>query len=371
MGRKKVLSYIFVPVIIVLGCAVLALLLAYLAPRPPVEKVENARITLSRALTFSANIYSADLYRESERFYDSSMVKWSRENERFFLFRNFDEVEKYADLSVEKAKEAIETAKENVISIKTRIEYRIDTLNNIVAHLNKIFTNYPLSTEVREMISKGKLLLKEAEIAFSREEYLHANTKIVDAEHFLTESLNNATGNLEDYFRSYPIWRQWVDKTISDSRRNKSYSIIVDKYARKCHIYYNGIRQHVYDVELGKNWVGHKRIKGDKATPEGMYKVIRKLGSGRTKYYKALLLDYPNEEDKAEFRRDLETGVLPPTAGIGGLIEIHGRGGRGIDWTDGCIALTDWEMDVVFRLAGEGTPVTIVGSMVKLDEIHN
>jgi L,D-peptidoglycan transpeptidase YkuD (ErfK/YbiS/YcfS/YnhG family) len=62
-------------------------------------------------------------------------------------------------------------------------------------------------------------------------------------------------------------------------------------------------------------------------------------------------------------------GTLPRSAKIGGLIEIHGDGGRGVDWTEGCVALTDSEMDIVFKVAKEGTPVTIVGSMVNLDQI--
>ena len=54
---------------------------------------------------------------------------------------------------------------------------------------------------------------------------------------------------------------------------------------------------------------------------------------------------------------------------MGGLIEIHGNGGKGIDWTEGCIALTDTEMDVVFKLVKVGTPVTIIGSMVELKDV--
>jgi murein L,D-transpeptidase YafK len=104
------------------------------------------------------------------------------------------------------------------------------------------------------------------------------------------------------------------------------------------------------------------------ATPEGMYKVTRKLEGSKTKYYKALLLDYPNEEDKARFREEIENGSLPRNAKIGGLIEIHGDGGKGIDWTEGCVALTNKEMDIVYRLAKVGTPVTIVGSIV---DLHN
>jgi hypothetical protein len=53
---------------------------------------------------------------------------------------------------------------------------------------------------------------------------------------------------------------------------------------------------------------------------------------------------------------------LPAGARIGGLIEIHGEGGRNRDWTSGCVALANGDMDRVFDRAGIGTPVTIVGS---------
>jgi L,D-peptidoglycan transpeptidase YkuD (ErfK/YbiS/YcfS/YnhG family) len=60
---------------------------------------------------------------------------------------------------------------------------------------------------------------------------------------------------------------------------------------------------------------------------------------------------------------------LPASAKIGGLIEIHGNGGKGIDWTEGCVALTDSEMDIIFKFTKVGTPVTIVGSMTDLKEV--
>jgi L,D-peptidoglycan transpeptidase YkuD (ErfK/YbiS/YcfS/YnhG family) len=54
--------------------------------------------------------------------------------------------------------------------------------------------------------------------------------------------------------------------------------------------------------------------------------------------------------------------VVPANAGIGSLIEIHGEGGQGRDWTDGCVALSNSDMDRVFSHARVGTPVTIVGT---------
>ena len=55
-------------------------------------------------------------------------------------------------------------------------------------------------------------------------------------------------------------------------------------------------------------------------------------------------------------------GIIPTRVGIGNLIEIHGEGGEGRDWTDGCVALANPDMDRVFALTEVGTPVTIVGT---------
>ncbi len=213
------------------------------------------------------------------------------------------------------------------------------------------------------------MLLEEAEINYSKGHYLQANRMISEAEFLLTSSFETALGSLKNYFKSFKQWKSWVDKTISDSRKTGGYSIIIDKFSRKLFVYQKGVKKMEFNTELGKNWVGDKRIKGDHATPEGMYKITKKFDSRKTKYYKALLLDYPNTEDLARFKSEIAKGTLPSSAKIGGLIEIHGNGGRGVDWTEGCVALTDKEMDILFKLTAPGTPVTIVGSMIDLPEI--
>jgi len=51
------------------------------------------------------------------------------------------------------------------------------------------------------------------------------------------------------------------------------------------------------------------------------------------------------------------------------MIEIHGNGGKGVDWTEGCVALRDSDMNIVYRYVKVGTPVTIVGSMQDIDKV--
>jgi murein L,D-transpeptidase YafK len=115
--------------------------------------------------------------------------------------------------------------------------------------------------------------------------------------------------------------------------------------------------------------MAHKERAGDKATPEGNYQIVNKKSGGHTTYYKAMLLNYPNAEDRAAFARKKNQGLISRRTGIGNLIEIHGNGGRGFDWTSGCVGMRDRDIDDLFRLVGAGTRVTIVGSIEPLSTI--
>ncbi|HUX56827.1 MAG TPA: L,D-transpeptidase family protein [Bacteroidales bacterium] len=345
------------------------LLLIFLTPVPPTGEMEHARKTISIAGRGRADTYSNKLYAEAQIYYDSAMGNWQNENNRFIYFRNFEKVALFAELSTKKASQAAENAVSNSSNLKMKLIQKIDSLNNLISGVNKLFYTYPLTSEIRERISRGKLFLKEAEIAYQEGQYLEANIKISDSELLLMEGYSYVNENLKEYFQSYPVWKSWIDKTISDSKKNRDYSIIVDKFSRKCFIYLNGIKQYEFEADLGLNWVGDKKVRGDMATPEGMYKITKKIEGSNTRYYKSLLLNYPNDEDKMKFQNEVISGSLLPNAIIGSLIEIHGSGGIGIDWTQGCVALTNNEMDVVFKIAKVGTPVTIVGSMTDLQYV--
>jgi hypothetical protein len=344
-------------------------LLIRLGPEPPVNEVKNAREALSEARKNRADAYSRSLFAQADNYYDSAMTIWKKENDRFYYFRDYDKVIKYAGLSAAKAEEASENSVTSTANLNIKLKKKISSLTELVSANNELFVKYPLSSDLRNNISRGKLLLTEAEISYSRGQYLEANRKITDAEYLLTSSYDRVSENLKNYFKSYSHWKNLVNKTISESKNDHDYSIIIDKFSRKCYIYFSGIKKYEFDVELGKNWVGNKRVKGDKATPEGMYKITEKLEGPKAGYYKALMLNYPNEEDKTRFRTEVARGALPASANPGGYIEIHGNGGKGVDWTSGCVALTDREMDLVYNIAKVGTPVTIVGSMADLNTI--
>ncbi len=145
---------------------------------------------------------------------------------------------------------------------------------------------------------------------------------------------------------------------VSDVFASPVDSIVILKKQRIMLLMKEGDIVKSYRISLGKDPIGHKIKEGDKKTPEGIYYIeSRKPDS---KYYRALKISYPNEQDRV---RAAELGVSP-----GGLIMIHGlpkelesvgRLHRRLDWTDGCIAVTNEEMDELWGMVYEGTAVFI------------
>lgn len=134
--------------------------------------------------------------------------------------------------------------------------------------------------------------------------------------------------------------------------------IIIEKGARRMTLFNHEIPIRSYRVALGTHPVGPKQREGDGRTPEGHYLIDgRNAGSP---FHKALHLSYPNIDDRNRARA---LGVNP-----GGSIEIHGlrKGASWIgsvqhfyDWTRGCIAVTNAEIDEIWALVPDGTPVDI------------
>lgn len=157
-------------------------------------------------------------------------------------------------------------------------------------------------------------------------------------------------------------WKAWIRQAVEASAQTGGVSFVVIKERHVLDVYRSGKLVRTVPVDLGANSINQKSHAGDRTTPEGLYHVTRKKGRGASRYGLALLLDYPNAEDRRRFALAKQNGQLTRRTGIGGLIEIHGEGGRGYDWTDGCVAPSDSDMAVLYNWASTGTPVAIVGS---------
>lgn len=129
--------------------------------------------------------------------------------------------------------------------------------------------------------------------------------------------------------------------------------VIVHKDARRMELWHHEVLLESFGIQLGIP-TGHKERRGDRRTPEGDYVIDRR--NARSRFHLSLGISYPNEDDIAR----AEAAGLDP----GDNIFIHGRGpefrrARG-DWTDGCIAVTDREMERIYAMVRTGTPITIL-----------
>lgn len=136
-------------------------------------------------------------------------------------------------------------------------------------------------------------------------------------------------------------------------------SLIVLKGQRELRVYIDGHVDRVYCIGIGANANGHKRNRGDRRTPEGLYTIDWR--NSESDYYKALHISYPNAADKARARK---RRVHP-----GDNILIHGRPNEaaGLErfdwvgtWTDGCIAVDNPHMDELWSIVPDGCPIRIL-----------
>ena len=147
-------------------------------------------------------------------------------------------------------------------------------------------------------------------------------------------------------------------QTANGESAQKADSVLVIKSEKRLYLMDKGERFASFPVTFGAEPVGHKQMQGDERTPEGHYTLTYK--NPKSKFYKSIRISYPNAKDRENARR---LGVDP-----GGDIMIHGLG-KGwewaaslapfFSWTNGCIALSNRDMDQVWEAVDSGTSIEI------------
>jgi len=101
---------------------------------------------------------------------------------------------------------------------------------------------------------------------------------------------------------------------------------VISKEAHVLTLFVSGEPRQTYRVDLGFNWIARKVQEGDDATPEGRYRIASRVPEST--FHKALLLDYPNAEDRVEFDRARRHGDLPASPASGASSRFMGKGPR-------------------------------------------
>jgi murein L,D-transpeptidase YafK len=149
-----------------------------------------------------------------------------------------------------------------------------------------------------------------------------------------------------------------IGMLAAEGGTTKADQVIVVKSQRTLTLLSHGKVLRTYKISLGGSPIGPKEQQGDHRTPEGHYILDRR--NPKSRFYKSIHISYPNDQDKRKASQrgvsacgDIMVHGLPN--GLGWLGVTH----RAQDWTDGCIAVTDEEMDEIWKLVPDGTPLVI------------
>ena len=209
-------------------------------------------------------------------------------------------------------------------------EYRHDSQMMILQIQNIIFKDNIIATQQTQIeTSRQKIKVKENEIT----------------------TLQDRIETLEQKIETH-------EQKIFTLRTEPADKVLIEKQARRLTLLSKGEVIKTYRIALGGNPVGPKEIQGDYKTPEGTYIIDSR--NEDSAFHLSLHISYPNEKDRMRAR---ELGASP-----GGDIMIHGlKNGfswvgashADVDWTDGCIAVTDEEIEEIYRFVPNGTVVEI------------
>jgi murein L,D-transpeptidase YafK len=152
------------------------------------------------------------------------------------------------------------------------------------------------------------------------------------------------------------VWNLWPDTPLPPG--TKADLVVVHKAARRLELYRGNELLKAYQVSLGRHPIGAKSQQGDGRTPEGDYRLdYRNPGSS---FHKALHISYPEPAEIASARsRNIDPGGLVMVHGMRNGFGWIGRLHRMIDWTDGCVAVTNNEIDEISVAVPVGTKIVI------------
>lgn len=239
-----------------------------------------------------------------------------------------------------------------------RLEERLQLVASHVASIDGriVLGEQPVKTE---------LLLRQARAFYEQGEFDRSIDVADQAGQALLAQTTVLARELGRYADDQRIarWQSMAQHTIDWSRAHQATAIVISKADRVLTLYKNGRRVLSYPVRLGFNGIREKQYQGDGATPEGRYRVTAKRGPGHTQFYRALVLDYPNADDRRRFTLAKQAGRIAAGRRIGGQIEIHGVENELMAQTLGCIMLDNQHMAALFDRVVPGTPVTIVGAL--------
>ncbi len=328
-------------------------------PVPPeVPLVISQEQDLWRA---GASVYAPDDYAAYRAALEAARNTLNAERSQLVWFRDYGAVSQAFRAVLDRGERLRGEIAAAAAAERTAAGERLERLRRLVRLLRDLAGNLKDSRLSGRRLARSEVDL-DAAAGFLQADKLRAVTPCLDrAERDIQEQVRQIRPLVTRFADPVQLqsWQRMVHETLLESRQRGRLVLVVSKLERQLLVYRSGQELRRFPVGFGFNMLSDKLFAGDKATPEGHYRVAGK--NPHSRYDRALLLDYPNAEDRKRYQEAKRRGLIPRSAGVGSLIEIHGGGRKGL--TNGCIALEDGDMEQLFDLVPQGTAVTIVGSL--------
>ena len=334
------------------------------ASRDPWREQRLAERMVQRARVSAGARYHPREVEESYRLYWRARRIHAIQDSKPSILKDFDFARSLYAEAFRKGRDAWRDGTATRERLLAQAQSALEGAEILTRFARETYKKAQMGTVLVPAIAQAEITCSEARGYFKMGEYGKAIEKAKASTKKAEAALDSIGGVLEKFYDPARLrhWRALLAGAVDYSRSTGRVVLVTVKDQRILRVYRHGRIVKTYDIELGKNPLEPKLRSGDRATPEGRYIVTSKKSGYRTKYYLALLINYPNEEDKARFAAAKRAGHISSRSLIGGLIEIHGEGGKGGDWTEGCVAMTNADMKEVFNQVEVGTPVIIIGS---------
>lgn len=348
-------------------CFFFALVSTGCKEKPLPSEVQEASLQERALWEAGAPVYTPVEYEQYLKSLREAKDQIIKEKAKFPLLQNYEEAQvAFKDL-LRRGEDLLKKVEDQKLHRSETISNQIASYTRRIEAVKKLSRMINQGRFARTLLIRTELKVGESELLYQRGDLIEAEKKLKEAHSYL-QDVEDLVFSVLDRYKDESLlrqWETWIRETVSESRQIGTYTIVVTKIDRKLAIYKEGHLFLTFTIGLGPNSLADKLHAGDNATPEGKYRIVKKIPASQ--YYKALLLNYPNEEDKRRFAQGKATNLIPAGVGIGGLIEIHGGGMDAI--TNGCISLENEDLDKFYDLIDIGSTVTIVGSTRRQNEL--
>ncbi|HBP86382.1 MAG: L,D-transpeptidase family protein [Nitrospira sp.] len=325
---------------------------------PQLESLDN------QVWTLGGEGFSPKRYRSFHQNIADLRAQWRREQSRWWPTADTHALQATYQQLLQEGSTLLKVSKQQKLTRRQQLTTALAAERAQVTRLRALTGFFDVRRNLRAL-SMTEGLLNQAASRLQQDRDDQARILLEQARKSLSPIESQAKSQMERYGAVSQLakWNQWVTSTLAWSSSTGGTAIVVLKAPRQFVLYQNGKPIRRFSIDLGFSGLQDKLEEGDGATPEGQFRILQKKGRGSTKFHKALLLNYPTSQHRRRFQEARVRGILATGRGIGGLIEIHGQQPNGNNTTNGCIALHNADMDIVFDLAQEGTPVTVVGAL--------